>query len=106
MVSRDSLTFADDDKQKQRLKEAWLLKKESGLDQGAEAVSGGNLSTAGVSALASGLATDDATSLNKDPKSVLKTMRKKALDPESIKLREQKLKENRLQRESDNYYNA
>lgn len=28
------------------------------------------------------------------------------MDPESIKLREQKLKENRLQRESDNYYNA
>lgn len=55
--------------------------------------------------MASGLATDDATSLNKDPKSI-KIARKKNLDPESIKLRELKLKENKLQRESDNYYNA
>jgi len=45
--------------------------------------------------MASGLATDDATSLNKDPKSI-KIVRKKNLDPESIKLRELKLKENKL----------
>jgi hypothetical protein len=62
---------------------------------GPEAVSGSNLSTAGASVMASGLATDDATSLNKDPKSI-KIVRKKNLDPESIKLRELKLKENKL----------
>lgn len=33
-------------------------------------------------------------------------MRKKNLDPESMKLREQKLKESKLLKESDNYYNA
>jgi len=42
----------------------------------------------------------------KDQKALTKGLRKKMMDPESIKLREQKLKENRLQRESDNYYNA
>lgn len=61
------------------------------------------MSTAGGSAIASGLATDDAASLNKDPKLI---KRKKLMDPESIRLREQKQKENLMLRESDNYYNA
>jgi hypothetical protein len=73
-----------------------LYKKDAEPLLGSEAVSGGALSTAGASAIASGLATDDATSVSKDPKSILKVLRKKNLDPESIKLREQKLKENKL----------
>lgn len=53
----------------------------------------------------SALATADDTSL-KDQKALTKGIRKKMMDPESIKLREQKQKENRLQRESDNLHNA
>lgn len=89
---------------KQRLKDATLLRKDLELAPSSEAMSGGNLSTAGTIAN-SALATDDASSL-KDQKAVTKGLRKKMMDPESIKLREQKMKENRLQRESDNYFNA
>ena len=56
-----------------------------------EAVSGGNVSTAAVSTLGSTnvIGADDA-SINalKDQKPGIKGMRKKVLDPESLKLRE------------------
>lgn len=62
-----------------------------------EAVSGSNLSTGAVSNFGS-TAVDDTSSTNalKDPLKN-KGMRKKMMDPESLKLREQKMKETRRQ---------
>lgn len=85
---------------RQKLKEAAQLKKDLGLEiPNSETVSGA-MSTAAVSSMATS-ALDDGQS-----KALIKGIRKKNMDPESMKLREQKLKENKLLRESDNYYNA
>ena len=74
-----------------------------------EAVSGSNVSTAAASNLGGITApgTEDA-SINalKDQKAGVKGIRKKVIDPESLKLREQKLKEERRQQETDYIYNA
>lgn len=85
--------------EKQRALEAAQIRTELGEHiANSEAVS-----AAGVSTLANSALGDDALS-SRDPKA--KGMRKKNADPEAIKLREQKQKENKLQRESDNYQNA
>lgn len=72
-------------------------------------MSGSNVSTAAASNLGGITApgTEDA-SINalKDQKAGVKGIRKKVLDPESLKLREQKLKEERRQQETDYIYNA
>lgn len=51
---------------------------------------------------------DDTASTNalKDAKTGMKGSRKKMLDPEALKLREQKAKETRRQLENDNFNNA
>jgi hypothetical protein len=71
-----------------------------------EAVSGGALSTGAGSSFVNTL--DDTASTNalKDAKTGIKGSRKKMLDPEALKLREQKAKETRRQLENDNFINA
>lgn len=71
-----------------------------------EAISGGVSSTGAASNFINAI--DDTASTNalKDTKTGMKGSRKKMLDPEALKLREQKAKETRRQLENDNFINT